>query len=294
MLREMDHVLRRTYFSQSRARNFFAGVTGYRRLAGEDPREFWRNAHLFDIQQDGNSQSEIRGLFSEELERNYGLAANAGVPNDAVFVYLDDVLFTGSRIGNDLSKWIAEAAPRAGTVHILTIAAHRFGAWKCSTRLKQEAANAGKQLRFYIWAALRIENRRARRNISEVLWPAVIPDDAALVAYMAEEKKFPFEPRETGGRVAHAIFSSEEGRQLLESELLLAGVHIWSLSQKPSPALRPLGFGPFGLGFGSMIITYRNCPNNVPLALWWGDPEANPTHPFSRWYPLVQRRTYSD
>ena len=114
MLREMDHVLRQTYFSRSRVRDFFASVTGSRRLAGEDPREFWRAAHLLDVQQGGNSQTEIRKLFSEELERNYGLAANAGVPNDAVFVYLDDVLFTGSRIGNDLSAWIVDVAPQAG------------------------------------------------------------------------------------------------------------------------------------------------------------------------------------
>ena len=111
---------------------------------------------------------------------------------------------------------------------------------------------------------------------------------------MAEEKKFPFEPRETGGRVAHTVFSSEENRQLLERELLLAGMHIRSLSQNPSPALRPLGFSPFGLGFGSTIVTYRNCPNNAPLALWWGDPQAAPAHPFARWYPLVQRRTYAN
>ena len=81
---------------------------------------------------------------------------------------------------------------------------------------------------------------------------------------------------------------------MLERELLLAGMHIRSLSQNPSPALRPLGFGPFGLGFGSTIVTYRNCPNNTPLALWWGDPQAEPAHPFARWYPLVQRRTYTN
>ena len=38
------------------------------------------------------------------------------------------------------------------------------------------------------------------------------------------------------------------------------------------------------LGFGSMIVTFRNCPNNAPLALWTGDP----------WYPLFQRTTNRD
>ena len=121
----------------------------------------------------------------------------------------------------------------------------------------------------------------------------MIPDDAALAAYMAEEKKFPFQMRAPGGQFEHGVFSSEEGRQLLERELLLAGMRIRLLSREPYPMMRPLGFSPFGLGFGSTIVTYRNCPNNTPLALWWGDPLADAAHPFAHWYPLVQRRTYA-
>ena len=294
MLREMDHVLRQTYFSRTRVSDFFASVIDNRNLAGEDRREFWRNAHLLDIQQDGHSQTEIRQLFSEALEQKYGIAAGTRRATDGVFVYMDDVLFTGGRIGNDLSAWIAGESPRAATVHVLVIGAHRFGEWKCRTRLEREAHDAGKRLRFHFWAALRIENRRRYRNESEVLWPTTIPNDDALRAYMEEETRFPFEPRATGGQLEHAIFSSEQSRQLLESELLLAGMHIRSLSQNPSSALRPLGYGPFGLGFGSTFVTYRNCPNNAPLALWWGDPQADPAHPFARWYPLVQRRTYAN
>ena len=294
MLREMDHVLRQTYFSRSSVQGFFARVIDNRDVAGNEPREFWRTAWLLDIQQEGNSQTEIRQLFSEALEQKYGIAAGTADARAEVFVYLDDVLFTGGRIGNDLSAWMADSAPQTAMVHILTIARHRFGEWKCGTRLHEVASNAGKQLRFRFWAALRIENRRARRNVSEVLWPTVLPDNAALAAYMGEETRFPFEPRATGQQFEHRVFSSEEGRQLLERELLLAGMHIRSLSQNPSPALRPLGFGPFGLGFGSTIVTYRNCPNNTPLALWWGDPQADPAHPFARWYPLVQRKTYTN
>ena len=182
----------------------------------------------------------------------------------------------------------------AATVHVLVIGAHRFGEWKCQQNgSRREAHDAGKRMQFHFWAALRIENRRSRRNVSEVLWPATVPTDTALAAYMAEETKFPFEPRAPRGRFQHRIFSSEEGRQLLERELLLAGMHIRSLSQNPSPALRPLGLSPFGIGFGSTIVTYRNCPNNAPLALWWGDPQADEAHPFAGWYPLVQRRTYT-
>jgi len=124
-----------------------------------------------------------------------------------------------------------------------------------------------------------VENRNHYRNESEVLWPAAIPDDADLKAYMADERKFPFKPRAPGGTLENPIFSSEQGRQVIEREFLLAGMRIRGFSQNPSRALRPLGFSPFGLGFGSMIVTYRNCPNNSPLALWAGDP----------WYALLPR-----
>lgn len=293
MLHEMDHVLRQAYFSEFRVRRFFDGVIEDRKLAGSDPREFWRAAHLLDIQQDGNSQSEIRKLFSDSIERKYGISADAEIGAAGMFVYLDDVLFTGGRVGNDLSKWIAVQAPSSAEVHVVTIAMHRFGEWKCSQRLEEEARNADKKLRFRFWTACRVENRLSHRDYSEVLWPVAIPEDAALMEYLAHEERFPFQPRRPGGKLERSIFSSEDGRQLLERELLLAGMRIRSLSQNPSSAMRPLGLSPFGVGFGSMIATYRNCPNNAPLALWWGDPGIHPSHPFSRWYPLMQRRTYA-
>lgn len=292
MLREMNHVLKQTYFSKSVVREFFAKQIHHKRLAGDEPCAFWRSADLLDIQAQGESQTELRELFMGALAEGCGTVRDRPGPEDGAFIYLDDVLFSGGRIGDDLSIWITDRAPRSATVHVLLIAAHRFGEWKCSTRLIEQVAQAGKQLELHFWAALRIENRKAYRKTSEVLWPSTIPDDPALTDYLAEEPRFPFEPREPGGRLEHPIFSSEEGRDLLERELLLAGMRIRSFSQNPSRALRPLGFSPFGVGFGSLIVTYRNCPNNTPLALWWGDPAAARSHPFSRWYPLLPRKTY--
>ena len=51
-----------------------------------------------------------------------------------------------------------------------------------------------------------------------------------------------------------------------------------------NPKLRyPLGFasGGWGLGFGAMTVTFRNCPNTAPLALWM---EAG------GWTPLFKRK----
>lgn len=293
LLREIDHVFKKTYFSRADVAEFFTGLVKQEKLAGSDPCNFWRAAYLLDIQEHGHSQTEICEIFSEALKQQCAIAIEECGSDGGAFIYLDDVLFSGGRIGNDISAWIANDAPTEATVHIVVIATHHLGRWLCFRRLKKEAADVGKQLDFHCWAAVCYENRKACRYTSEVLWPTNVPDDADLKAYIEQEEKFPFVPRHPGGKLEHDIFSSEKGRQLLEQQLLLAGMRIRSFSQNPKRSLRPLGFSAFGLGFGSMIVTFRNCPNNSPLALWWGDPSAELGHPFRNWYPLLPRKTYA-
>ena len=293
MLREIDHVFKITYYPKADVIRFFGEPINHKELAGDKPCDFWRAAHIFDIQQDGHSQTEIQELFGEALKEQCDLEIEACGSAGGAFIYLDDILFSGGRIGTDLSAWISNDAPAKSTVHIIVIAAHRLGEWLCTERLKKDAAAAEKELELHCWATIRFENRLNYRNTSEVLWPANIPEDSALQAYIAEEERFPFKLRQPGGKLENPIFSSEEGRQLLERELLLAGMRIRSFSRNPSSALRPLGFSAFGLGFGSMIVMYRNCPNNSPLAFWWGDPNAPLGHPFRNWYPLLPRKTYT-
>ena len=286
LLREMDYVLKRTYFSKSYVSRFFE------KRVGNNLHDFWQNATILDIQKRGHSQTEIRELFGQALKRKYGLNIDKCGSRSGAFIYLDDALFTGARIGADVSDWIANGPDKA-TLYIIVIASHRYGEWKCSISLSRAVREARKEIDFRFRPAIRLENRRRYRNSSEVLWPTVLPGDDDLQNYVQSETRYPFEPRQPGGRSSKNIFSSENGRQLLEKELLLAGIRIRAFCANPSQSMRPLGFGSFNIGFGSTIVTYRNCPNNCPLALWWGDPNASPYHPFSKWYPLLPRKTHS-
>ncbi|MBP7112155.1 MAG: hypothetical protein KBA82_04120 [Nitrosomonas sp.] len=291
LLEELNFVLDKTYFSKKVVSEFFAHQIQNDKIAGNNPCAFWQQANILNIQEHGESQKEIVALFGEALATKCGITVKDCGSADGPFFYLDDVLFSGGRIGTDLRTWIQNDAPAKATVHILVIGTHCLGEWQCLEGLKKAATEAGKEITFSCWAAIRFENRKKYKNSAEVLWPAVVPNDQALATYMALETKFPFEPRAAGGAMETNVFSGEPGRQLIERELLLAGIKIRAGCQDPKKSMRPLGFSAFGLGFGSTIVTYRNCPNNCPLALWWGDPDA--TSGAMHWYPLLPRKTYA-
>jgi len=250
------------------------------------------SANFLRIQQNGHSQEELLILFGESLKKQLNIDIDVCGKENGPFIYLDDVLFSGNRIGNDISAWLQQDAPAEAIVHIFVFAVHTLGEYQMMKRIKEDAAAAEKKIDFQLWRSITLENRRRYRDTSEVLWPATLPGHEALKAYVEAEKKFPFEPRIPGKKLNYEIFSSEEGRQLLEREFLLAGIRILDCCESPKKVMRPLGFSNFGLGFGSMIATYRNCPNNCPLALWWGDPDAPPSSPLGQWYPLLPRKTY--
>lgn len=289
-LREFDHVIKHTFITRKNVKDFLRGLVTNRKLAGDHPTEYWSSANFLNIQQNGQSQKEMLKLFLKCLEEECGVDLDDCGEDGGDFIYLDDVMFSGNRVGNDLEPWIVNDAPQSATVHVIVAALHSGGLYLVDKRLKTVVQQSGKKIAVKYWRALEIENRKWYKNSAGVLWPTVVPDVAEVQAYMALPSRFPFEPRLARAQPVDP-FSSEAGRQILESEFLIAGAKIRAMSENPKQSMRPLGFSPFGVGFGSMIATYRNCPNNCPLAMWWGDPEAiaGALH----WYPLLQREGYS-
>ena len=276
LLGQLNHTLKQTYITR------YAMAVAIGTILDERLR-LWEGASLLAVQQHGHSQADLLKLFGDETRQDDSwdlLIENVGTKGR--YIYLDDVLFSGNRIATDLGAWIRTDAPPIAEVHIVVYASHALGEWQCIERLKAAASDAGKKLRFWVWKAILIENRKKFRDSSGLLWPTAIAEDPSVEAYAALEHKFPFELRKPGGPLGP--FSSEAGRQLLEREFLVAGVKIRANHAHPKDFMRPLGFSQYGLGFGSMIVTYRNCPNNTPLALWWG---------LGGWYSLFPRKGYS-
>ncbi len=270
ILRELNHVFKRTYVSKAKARELFREVVDHYSC------EFWRSANLLDIQEQGKSQSEIRELVASLIQEKCGTEIDYLGIDGGDFVYLDDAIFTGERVIRDLSDWMRASAPQGARVRLMTIASHAYGKYQID-RGNESFSDLKKLKQIYLQIAgfreYVFENRRVHRDQSDVLWPTDELYDSA-----------PFQPRTARQQVGR-VYSSEEGRQLLEREFLQAGHRIRGFANDPNPRLKPLGFSPFEPGFGSLFVTFRNCPNNSPLALWYGDPYSYPEN-----HPLVLQR----
>lgn len=264
MLREVDYVLQRTYFSKQEIEKELADHVrvvgdGGKDLNDADAIAFWRGTEILNIQQRGRSQADINEIFAGALHERLGLGLADCCGGDRTFVYFDDILFSGDRIQNDLVAWLAHSAPDEGHVSIILLIAHSLGKWETERNLNEAIARSGKKITFDIQERIVLENRKRDRNDADVLWPTELPDDRIAREYAAAQR-FPFEPRAPNATPHTNIFSSEAGRQLLEREFLLAGLKIIGFSKNPAQRVRPLGYGKYGLGFGSTLVTYLNSP----------------------------------
>jgi hypothetical protein len=281
MLAELDHVLKKTYFSKPSVHKFLTTLVKSKKLAGADPCSFWKDVKFLNIQAGGNSQREMLQMFDSILEEECGLGIeNCGDDPDH-YLYLDDAIFTGNRVLRDLRQWISADAPKKAAVHVVMIGLHRGGQYYAKTKLEEAAEGAGKKIDLQWWRSVEIEDRRAHTSSSDVLRPTKLPADELIQEYVQALRYAPV-LRQPGSLGDNGFFSSEEGRDLLEQEFLKAGVKIRSQSPYLNDYQRPLGNMVLQtLGFGSLLVTFRNCPNNCPLAFWAGNP----------WYPLFPRKT---
>lgn len=274
ILHELHHVLSKTYISRNVAVKFLTGLCSHSDFSAS-----WKDTNFLNIQRGGSSQREMLALFSECLHGSTGLTVAECGSKSGPYVYIDDVVFTGSRVRNDLTAWI-KTAPSGAKLHVITIAYHSYGKWDADRKLQKACSDAGKSIEIHWWRARELENRLAYKDNSDVFWPSSLPNDADTAAYAASiTREIKYRAGSSCGALAH--FSSAASRHLLEQELLKGGVRVRNMCPHLQTFQRPLGFSNLEtLGFGATIVTFRNCPNNCPLVFWANDP----------WYPLFPRK----
>lgn len=273
VLVEVDHVLSKTYIRRGEFETFFAEVITDADLVGDDPNAFWVRGQFFDQPQRGHSQSAMLQLFNAALQKECGLSVSRGEVGGPV-IYVDDAVYTGMHVINDLTPSISDAPSHTDFV-LIFYAAHNEGIAYAQQQLTRRFREAGKTVSFRWFAKLELENTSAAN--SDVLWPKSVPDHEETRRYLGSlTRRFAYRTEDRVGR--NGFFSAGGTRHILEQEFLKAGAVIRAENRNLNRYARPLGNRVLqSFGFGALIVTYRNCPNNCPLVFWSGD------------YPLFHR-----
>lgn len=281
---ELTHVLKQTFVTREAAGNFLANLPQNESLASGDLEAFWNEVTILQIQNRGLSQVRMNEQLIEVLHRDFGFYKEPNSGNESTFIFIDDGLFTGSHIYQDVANWIRNSAPYKCVIHIIVMALHSYGYWNTNNRLKDVISESGKDIRIKFWRSEKFEDRKKYTYSSDVLRPVELPKDPRVTNYVKKMKYKPhFRPEGSTGTLG--LFSSLDKRRRLETILLKAGAKVLEVCTNFDAQKRPLGHsGLETLGFGSLFMTFQNCPNNAPLALWAGEP----------WIPLLPRRTNTD
>lgn len=260
---ELAHVLRSTFLSRDHAVAEISGWLAAPKKVSRGLIASWDEATFLDIADRGSSQRAVLDLFDEAAARN-GEEPIRRRSGERVYVYADDVSVHGMRILNDLTPWMVNDAPAEFDLLVLLERGLKGQESYVTTELKNRARRASKTARVRWWC-----NEQFSRD--DGYFPAEIPENKELTAWRAELGVNEITLRTGTGTGRY--FSSDENRRMIESEFLVAGARILMANRHLNPRryMRPLGnaiWSTAPLGFGAPIVTWRNCPNSAPLALW--------------------------
>ncbi len=279
---ETAHVLDNTLITKTAAEQILKTlIKDPAMCGGDDIHDWWKSSNFLWLSRKGQSQGVMRGMIDKSLQETHGgLSVTDCGSERRRYIYLDDVVCTGMQWGHAVEDWLESLQP-AGDVHLwlIGLAIHKDRQDYWIERLKKVAKGPGISLEIDVWAGFEIE--------PSGLWPIFEPkgfDTSTPVEKFREELKQKGQRMKLRKNLTDPncrVFSSEDARDLLEREFLTAGCRIkYELCPNLKEKHWPLGYDVFaGMGFGTPILTWRNCPNNAPLALWADKP----------WFPLLPR-----
>jgi hypothetical protein len=279
-----NKVLTQTYVSRTDCINLIRRVLTDKKLTAGNPVGYWSNVYLYSEQQRGRSQLVLNALIKSVAKELFGEEFKFAGPVSNLCFYFDDFIFTGARAQEDLTRWVERVKNYDGNFRLEMgfFAVHLLGEFFLQKSIEQLGREHGRKFSINRWRFKNYENRKARRNSSSVLWPSVSAASVGFPEFDRDGAVLRIPPGDVTG------LWTEEERAFLEKTLLRAGCKIAASCEVRKASLKPLGYSPFGVGFGAVCMSYLNCPNNAPLALWW---TARTRGMLGGWHALLPRRT---
>ena len=301
VLRETRAVLEARYVSKASAFDFLESVLRElaRQNSGSDLQRTLAETAFLDIQVVGKSQGALLTML-DEIVGQYGYrVADCGGRAPKRYIYLDDVLCTGATLFRTMkSWWLApdcsgfarqDSLPKNVTVQYVFIALHRRYWSHVVHRFAFDTALLSRATPRMVSAALRIQNDRSATSALDFAFPRRVglPRSAELFFRSLNVSSSHFF-REEERPAMETLFTSAQGRNSFERAILAKGIEIVQSLGNDGLSGHPLGFtfaAEKSFGFGALVFTWRNVPNNSPLVFW---------HDAPQWTPLFKRRSASN
>ena len=300
ILGETKKLLSRYYFSEERVYKKLRKLATTEEL-WDDPGEVMTKAYFLDCQAAGKSQRQLLDMMEKVAQEIYGVRikrTDKAVDDQAIYIYLDDGLFSGKTLFNDITSFLPDVC-NGSTIWSIFLIVHSFGEWWVRENV-QKKFNMQK-IGFHIGYYQKLSNSGGKDYPFDCLRPTQYKSDLVDEYICSLKKETEDNPDKKcftfrdGERPASSKFDSEKARTILEQELMEAGLRICNFPKTRTQYMRPMGFdNRITFGLGAYFATFMNMSNNCPLAYWWGDAEAEDWHPFSKWYPLLPRRAHDN
>lgn len=297
VLRETFNLLNNNYMDKKKVKAYFNEIWNCSGIMGDNPEEELDDIQFLNIQRKGTSQSSLIELlektYLKEHDVNINKKNHSGIKK---YIYIDDCMYTGQTVRNDIKYWIDNCEPNCNTELILVFLGLFTGNLDYKQKeIEQICADRNIQVKFF--SEITYNNNIYSTDESyDFLWPEKIEGNEYVDAYIEELENERSVKSKKGLDFRTWIdnnnntFTSIEDRRVFEQALLKAGAYIVSLPANRNPRIRPMGFSSsISLGFGAFFATYLNISNNCPLAFWWGDPWKDKTDTLGKWYPLLPR-----
>lgn len=294
ILEETLFSLKKRYVSKEDIMNIFYEALDSKEIFGISIIDTLQNSHFIDEQLYGSSQTELLKLFSQVVTKKFNFKLENKLIHEAKHIfYIDECIFSGNRIIQDLTDFVNYYGIRDIEITVLVIGAHSNGYDYIDKCLKYKLRQRG--IKFRVYSEFFFNNYET--SFSGVFFPKNNSLDENVINYctkLINEKQLKnnlhdifrcFEDKEND------LFSSRENRDIIENQFLEIGVSLIGDYNKDE-FVKPLGFSKFlNLGFGGYFITYRNIPNNCPIALWFDRGEIyTHSNTSKEWYPLFPRK----
>lgn len=292
ILSELNFVLDKTYISKEKTQNFVNQIINNRNALPQTV----DNYSFLHIQTVGQSQETLIDTLLEAT--NYEINLLDLEPN-AIYigslVYIDDVFYTGKRLYDDINNWVNSMSDENDITQIEELVIIYYFIHTSNFEYQK-----GRIQKLLPYTKITFKTHKYLKNDIKYLkeYDAFLPSNEYELCDEADEfitnldgqrseaqRQYIPLLRPYNLRNNSEFINNHDYRKILEHLFFELGVEIQE--EAINPSFKPMGYDyNKTLGFGSLVVTYRNSPNNGPLVFWWGNAQLD------NWYPLFPRVVY--